>query len=600
MKCPICKNQNPSDSKFCKECGTQFFQDEKISGAQTKTIKIAKGAQPKDSLFPGRYQIMAELGKGGMGRVFKVKDQKLDEEMALKLLKPEIAAEERITDRFKNELKLARKISHPNVCRMYDFHEQETTPFITMEYCTGMDLKSHIRKFGAMPEDKAISVAKQICAGLEAAHSLGVIHRDLKPQNIMIDDADMVKIMDFGIAHSLGAKGFTQTGMIIGTPDYMSPEQAEGKPVDPRTDIYSLGVVMYEMVTGQVPFEGDSALSIALKHKSEIPTEPKVVNSKISDDTNALILKCLAKEADKRYQSAQELLEDLKRLEEGSQITAAVEKSKVPAFLMVEEEAAAAEARPVFVAREQELDRLGSFLDKALEGKGQIALVTSEAGGGKTALLQEFCSRAQAASPDLIVANGRCNAHTGIGDPYLPFIELMGLLTGDVEAKWEAGVVSTEHAVRLWHLTPHSAQAVLETGQDLLETFIPGKALLERTQASSAVLFDWMAGLKQVVERKTSLPPDAMLQQSNLFEQYTRVLQTLSRQKPLLLVLDDLQWIDAGSASLLFHLGRRISGSRILLVGSFRPDEIVPSREEERHPLDSIIHEFKRDYGNIE
>ncbi len=600
MRCPTCDAENTQDSQFCKKCATPLTEVAESRHSITKTIEIPREGLAPGATFAGRYQIIEILGKGGMGTVYRVKDQKLDEEMALKLLKPEIAAKDRITDRFKNELKLARKISHPHVCRMYDFHEQEITPFITMEYCTGIDLKGYIRKSVIIPEDKAIHLAKQICTGMEAAHLLGVIHRDLKPQNIMIDEADSVKIMDFGIAHSLDTKGFTQTGMIIGTPDYISPEQAEGRPVDARTDIYSLGVILYELVTGQLPFEGDSALSIALKHRSEVPLAPQAANEKISEALNALILKCLRKDPDKRYQSVLELFEDLERLEAGNQITAAIETGMVPAFLKLGEEAAAAEARPVFVAREQDLKRLENFQEKALQGKGQVVFVTAEAGGGKTALLQEFCYRAQAASPDLIVASGKCNAHTGIGDPYLPFIELLGLLTGDVEAKWEAGVVSTEHAVRLWKLTPYSAQAVFETGQDLLDTFLSGKALLERTQASCSVVFDWMAGLRKAVERKAALPPDAMLQQSNLFEQYTRVLQTLSRQKPLLLVLDDLQWIDAGSASLLFHLGRRISGNRILILGAFRPDEIVSSGDEERHPLDAVIHELKRDFGNIE
>jgi len=238
--------------------------------------------------------------------------------------------------------------------------------------------------------------------------------------------------------------------------------------------------------------------------------------------------------------------------------------------------------------------------DKALAGNGQVVFIKGEAGCGKTALIQELARRAQEQHADLIVAGGKCNAHTGIGDPYLPFIELLGLLSGDVAAKWEAGIITREHAGRLWQLTPHVALAVWENGQDLIDTFVPGIALVERAQAASTVFLNWLEKLKKIVERKSALPADSMLQQSSLFAQYTRVLQALSRSHPLLLVLDDLQWIDAGSASLLFHLGRNISGSRILIAGAFRSDEVALGREGDRHPLESIIHEFKRDFGDIE
>ena len=252
------------------------------------------------------------------------------------------------------------------------------------------------------------------------------------------------------------------------------------------------------------------------------------------------------------------------------------------------------------MACSQELEKLGESLDAALSDKGRVVFVTGEAGSGKTALVQEFARRAQEKYPELIVASGKCNAHAGIGDPYLPFIEILSLLTGDVEAKWTAGVISREHALRLWHLLPLSVKAVMDDGQDLVNIFVPGAALASRGEAFSGRMTCWLAGLKKLVERKSSLPPDLMLQQSNLLEQYTRVLQDLAKEKPLLLILDDLQWVDPGSASLLFHLGRRIQGSRILIMGAFRPAEVALGRGGERHPLEPILHELKRDFGEIE
>jgi len=316
MKCPKCHFDNPSDSKFCKECGTQLLPSEEIS-APTETLEATKEELTTGTIFTGRYQIIEELGKGGMGKVYRAVDKKLNEEMALKLIKPEIASDKKTIGRFSNELKLARKISHRNVGRMYELMEEEGTHFITMEYVPGEDLKSFIRRAGPLSAGKTIFIAKQVCDGLEEAHRLGVVHRDLKPQNIMIDKEGNARIMDFGIARSIAGKGITGAGVMIGTPEYMSPEQAEVKEVDQRSDIYSLGVILYEMVTGRVPFEGETPLGIAMKHKSEMPKDPKELNAQVPEDLSRVILKCLEKDKDKRYQNAGEVRSELSRIEKG-------------------------------------------------------------------------------------------------------------------------------------------------------------------------------------------------------------------------------------------------------------------------------------------
>jgi tetratricopeptide (TPR) repeat protein len=262
-------------------------------------------------VFAGRYEIIEELGAGGMGKVYRAHDTKLNEEVALKLIKPEIAVDKRTVERFHNEIRNARKISHSNVCRTHDLGEAGKILYLTMEYIRGEDLKSLLHRTKALAVGSAVSVGRQIAAGLAEAHKQGIVHRDLKPGNIMIDKEGQAKIMDFGIARSLQGGGITGEGAIIGTPEYMSPEQVEGKPADARADIYALGIILFEMVTGHVPFEGETPFAIANKHKSEPPPVPKKLVPQLPEGLNKLILRCLEKDKAKRYQTAEELIVEL-------------------------------------------------------------------------------------------------------------------------------------------------------------------------------------------------------------------------------------------------------------------------------------------------
>jgi serine/threonine protein kinase/Tfp pilus assembly protein PilF len=327
-KCPKCNTENPDTVKFCGECGTQLPSPHDV--AVTETMETPKEELISGMVFAGRYQIIDELGKGGMGRVYRVLDKKLNEEVALKLIKLKIAKDTKTVERFSNELKIARKIGHKNVARMFDMNEEKGTNYITMEYVRGEDLKKLIRKMGQLSIGQAIPIAMQICEGLGEAHRLGVVHRDLKPQNVMVDEDGEARIMDFGIARSVETKGITGAGVMIGTPEYMSPEQVEGKEVDTRSDIYSLGVILYEMLTGHVPFEGDTPFTIGVKHKSEKPKNPKDINAQIPDDLSRLILKCLAKEKENRYQSAEELQSELTNIQKGIPTTERIKTIKKP------------------------------------------------------------------------------------------------------------------------------------------------------------------------------------------------------------------------------------------------------------------------------
>ncbi len=257
-------------------------------------------------------------------------------------------------------------------------------------------------------------------------------------------------------------------------------------------------------------------------------------------------------------------------------------------------------AAPIFVARERELTQLDACLAEALGGRGRVVLISGDAGSGKSALMWEFVRRALAAHPDLAAASGSCNAATGMGDPYLPFREILQMLAGDIEAKRAAGAISVEHAQRMWALLPYTAQALTECGPDLIDLFVPGAELLLRADSvalgagSGAAWRTRLAGLVQ--NRAVSASPSAV-QRIRVSEQVCRVLQSIAGQNPLLLVIDDMQWADDASSNLLLHLGRHLAGSRVLIVGAYRSPDVELGRGDERHPMATVIHELQRISG---
>ena len=341
MKCAECGHSNPDKATQCEKCREPFddtgepgvrrapsgdVDDSSLTGVRptpspsavsssgTYAGTGATGAIPTYNSFGDRYEILELLGEGGMGRVYKAWDRDLEKVIALKTIRGEHASNPEVLKRFKQELLLARKITHKNVIRIHDMGEAGGVRFFTMEYIPGDSLKERIEKLGKIPAQQAVPMAKQILGALEEAHEQGVVHRDLKPQNIMIDQEGMLHIMDFGIARSAqDTSGLTATGTIMGTPDYMSPEQVKGEKADGQADLFSFGVILYEMLTGTLPYQADTTAAKVMMRLSKKPTAPREIHEQIPKYLESIVLKCLEVDRELRYRNAREVLEDIER-----------------------------------------------------------------------------------------------------------------------------------------------------------------------------------------------------------------------------------------------------------------------------------------------
>ena len=324
MNCSNCNASNPPGAASCIKCHAPLGADEAQtldgmpeSRATPVTVGVAEPAAASltvlkpGSVLGARYEILGLLGVGGMGAVYKARDREVDRLVVLKVIRPELAGNPEILQRFKQELILARQITHKNVIRIFDLGEAEGIKFISMEYIEGKDLRTALTERGKFPPEEAAETIRQVSDALEAAHSEGVVHRDLKPQNIMVDKLGKVTVMDFGIARSMEQPGMTQTGAIIGTPEYMSPEQAKGEETDARSDLFSLGIIFYELLTGKTPYHAPTAVAMLVKRTQERATPPVKLDPAIPKYLNDVVVKCLEIDRKDRYQKASEIAADL-------------------------------------------------------------------------------------------------------------------------------------------------------------------------------------------------------------------------------------------------------------------------------------------------
>src|SRR5580700_6530764 len=362
VECPACHTSNPPESRLCSKCSapfgidsatlvidtspapsvdpgvTQAFSEVSLQatavGGTGWSVPLQRPDAPSPSapveegvLLGERYEILKRLGEGGMGAVYKARDHELDRLLALKVIRPELAGRPDILRRFKQELILARQVTHKNVVRIFDLGSADGRKFITMDFIPGQDLKSILVARGKLPPAEVVPIFQQICLGLEAAHVEGVVHRDLKPQNIMVDDANRVWLMDFGLARSMEMAGLTRTGVLMGTPDYMSPEQARAEKVDARSDLFSLGIIVYEMLLGQLPFQADTLMAKLLQRVQKTAKPVTQTDASIPAALGAVVSKCLEPSLAKRYQSVREILDDLSGTPPATRIPAVAEDS---------------------------------------------------------------------------------------------------------------------------------------------------------------------------------------------------------------------------------------------------------------------------------
>jgi class 3 adenylate cyclase len=309
IECPECHLDNPDDSKFCRRCATPLPSSFDFHDPQTKTIRKRRSEKP--GLIAGKYVVHERLGRGGMGEVYKAQDIRLERTVAIKLLPPDLTDNPEARKRFVHEARTASFLDHPNICTVYEIDETEENRFyIAMAFCQGQTLKKRIKQ-GPLPLDEAVSVVIQVAQGLAQAHGKGIIHRDIKPSNIMIGDDGAVKIVDFGIAKLTGYEKITKTSEILGTVAYMSPEQTVGRSIDNRADLWSLGAVLYESLTGQSPFRRENEQSMMYAIVNESPLPPSELREDIPGDLERIIFRCLRKKKEDRYKDASHLLSDL-------------------------------------------------------------------------------------------------------------------------------------------------------------------------------------------------------------------------------------------------------------------------------------------------
>jgi hypothetical protein len=508
---------------------------------------IAPSAHPT-SFAAGRYQVKKFLGEGGKKKVYLAHDSALDREVALAVVKAEGLDETSRTRITREAQAMGRLGDHPNILQIHDLGEEQGQPYLVLPLMSGGAVE---RLIADAPDhriglEKVLDIARGVCSGLEFAHSRGIVHRDLKPGNVWFTSEGTPKIGDFGLAVVLDHSRITTEGMMVGTVSYMPPEQAMGGEVTPRSDLYSLGAMLYEMVTGRPPFLGDDPVAIIGQHINTPPVAPTWHNGQCPRPLEALILRLLAKNPSERPQSAADVLSALEAIDLAEPSIAPPYEAGVGG--VDGSHALDSLAGGVFVGRQQEMGELKAALEDSLSGRGRLVMLVGEPGIGKTRTAQELATNAGLRGAQVLW--GRCYEEVGT-PPYWPWVQAIRSYVRDRE--------------------PEQLRSEMGAGAaDIAEI------------------------VSDVSERLPGLAPPPALEPEQarfrLFDSITTFLKTASQRQPLVLMLDDLHWADKPTLLLLEFLARELAGARLLVIGAYRDMEL-----DRQHPLSETLGGLNRE-----
>ncbi|UCD08025.1 MAG: protein kinase, partial [Dehalococcoidales bacterium] len=533
--CPKCNHSNPVDNLYCEKCG-QSLTESTPAPAKESTVS----ATEPTSFVDGRYQVIKKLGEGGKKKAYLVHDSKLDRDVAFALIKTE-NLDEKARKRITREAQAMGKLGdHPNIMSIFEMDEINGQPYIVMPNMTGGDVEGLIEKAPdhKLPLDQAISIAKAVCRGLDFAHSKGVIHRDIKPGNVWLTEDGTAKIGDFGLAVMSDVSRLTVEGMMVGTYSYMPPEQAEGGEVTEKSDLYSLGAMLYEMVTGRPPFVGDDYVAVVTQHINNQPILPTWHRADLSPALESLIMLLLEKDADKRPASASVVLQALESIEKGDLKEETVETQSPTENPLY---------RRIFVGREQELKQLKTAFDSAMSGQGSLSMVVGEPGIGKTSLCEQLKTYVTLKGGKTLI--GYCYEEGSLSLPYLAFVEAMRSYVLDREVedlKKELGSGATD-----------VAKIVSEVREKL-----------------------------HVKPRESQNPEE---DRYRLMQAVSSFLANAASVKPMMVLLEDLHDADKGTLEMLSYVSRNLGNTRLLIVGTYRDVEV-----DRTHPLSAALAELRR------
>src|SRR3954454_20938550 len=540
--CPNCGHENPAEANFCGNCGTKLARADQPQAATPSAAETQPPEAPEE-LAGGRPSIHRYLGEGGRKRVYLAHDTVLDRDVAIGIVKTSGLDPEARARVIREAQSMARLGDHPHVVTVHDIGEEDGDPYIVSQFMAGGALDVLLAKSPGRRLDleTTLGIADGITQALEYAHARGVVHRDLKPANVFLTEDGVAKLGDFGLAFSMDRRRITQAGLIVGTASYMAPEQALGQHPDAMSDLYSLGAVMYEMVTGRPPFVGDDIVSVISQHQRAEPVRPSWHAADVPQELEELVMQLLEKRPAERPEAAEirERLRSIEALPHDHVQRAQDDLNRMESL-----------AEGVFVGREQEVGRLRAALEESIDGRGHLLMLVGEPGIGKTRTAQELGTYARVRGARVLV--GR--SYEGEGAPaYWPWLQMARAYIQEADPE---SVVSDMGA---------GVSDIAQVMSDLQE-LIPG------LRASGT----------------QSLEPEQA--RFRFFDSITAFLKNAALREPLVLFLDDLHWADGPSLRLLQFLARELSDSRLLVVGTYR--DVSLGR---KHPLSQALADLSRE-----